>query len=75
MSQEKPYPSINQYLQESGQSVNDLLAGTNFFGYPAVEDLARTAIEKKQNIEFYYASDEDLKADKLSYRFIARKAP
>jgi hypothetical protein len=33
MSQEKPYPSINQYLQESGQSVNDLLAGTNFFGY------------------------------------------
>jgi hypothetical protein len=42
---------------------------------PAVEDLARTAIEKKQNIEFYYASDEDLKADKLSYRFIARKAP
>lgn len=67
--------SIEKYTEENGLDLNDLLPGMRHFGEKVVKDLCAKALAQNKQIEFYYASDQDMKIDKLSYRFIAGTVP
>ena len=64
---------IEKYLEVNGISnTNHLYDGLSAFGLQVIIDILRKeAIPQKKIVEFYYASDEDLECDKLSYRLVS----
>jgi len=61
--------NIDRYVSSHSDSLKNITTGINFYGESVVDDLCRQAIEKGKLIEFYYADDQALQADKLSFRF------
>ena len=63
------FPEIETYIKRTGQEENDITAGISAYGVARVLELVAEAEDKKQKLVFYYASDEDMEADALSYKF------
>jgi hypothetical protein len=62
--------NIQRYLAENPEALNTIMEGTTHFGETRMNELTGMALEQKRIIEFYYATDQDMVADKLSFRII-----
>lgn len=62
-----------EYLTLHNLPIDGLMEGLLHFGSDQVEKICKEALSKEKEIEFYYATEEDEIADKLSYRFIPGK--
>ena len=64
---------LSKYMKATGETIKEVGAGLLAFGDEEMDSLMQQALDKNQKLDFYYASDEDQLADKLSYRFIANQ--
>ena len=70
----KTTTSIESYLQSNPGEDKTIMQGVVFFGQQKVEEIAGLAVEQEKKIDFFYANDDDLKSDILSWRLIPRTA-
>jgi len=59
---------LNEYMQVTGQTFQELMGGSQAFGWDFIVDLMKKALEKNKKIVWFYKSDTDLNNDVLSYR-------
>ena len=65
---------IQNYLKRTRQNQKHIYEGYYHFGMTAVNEWILQAEKDKTKLVFYYETEDDLKADKLSYRFDKSKA-
>ncbi len=59
---------IDKYLSRTGQNMKFILEGLHHFGHRELMDLIDQAEVESKKVIFYYATEEDEKADYLSYK-------
>lgn len=63
------FDAVKTYLNRTGQTESDITSGYSFFGIDQVLSLVKEAERQNKKLVFYYATEEDERIDKLSYRF------
>jgi len=65
-----PETILEQYIALTGESMKDVGSGFIAYGPDKMEKIFKRAVKGKKRIEFFYKNDDDLRCDRLSYRFI-----
>ena len=60
---------LEEYMNRTGDSRQEALAGISYYGIARVLELLAEANTNNKKLVYFYASEEDQLADKLSYKF------